>query len=533
MVTRMRKSLASIALLLAALLTISTASALLDEFTQDELDDNWVADRQYPSGGVESVSFAGRDNVAKIGVVAALQDSDPFRQFEGIKKVGDFGTEVQVDLYVPSEWQTADVVNVGFWASDDPITAYPIIVYRNSATVDAGFYVWDGVAEYVYTGLPVNYDDWNTLAISLDGGVANYFINGDAAGGIAATSANFGQVFLNHYNDGLRDYDAYWHVGGEEIVLSAEITSPSEGELVSTTLDLAATYTGDPADPLFWAVRADTCDTVASAIVLGNVDGFDDPYTWEDGEFSASFDVSGFDTGSYCFAFNPDGNNNDVRETVEFVIDSTPPLVTIESPLDGAFVAGVVDIFGTIDEDYAMGNHNVAIYDGDADFMDFSLRLEQANVNPSSIFSNELIYSWDTTAYADGAYLVRFAARDLAGNRDLSVDPFTGGVDSQHVITLFVDNDGDGIAEGDMCPGTVPDEPSEGLGVNRHIWNGEEFVTLVPAGRGQFEEVSSGFSMEDTMGCSCAQILDDLGGNNEGHHKFGCSKGLIESWIAG
>ena len=247
MVTRMRKSLASIALLLAALLTISTASALLDEFTQDELDDNWVADRQFPSGGVVSVSFDGRDNVAKIGVVAELQDSDPFRQFEGIKKVGDFGTEVQVDLYVPSEWQTADVVNVGFWASDDPITSYPIIAYRNSDTVEAGFYTWTydldaGAWVYVLSDVEVNYDDWNTLGISLSDteNVANYFINGEETGSVYNAGDFIGQVFLNQYNDGVRDYFAHWHVGLPEF--RPAIAAPAVAADLLKAADIKSRY---------------------------------------------------------------------------------------------------------------------------------------------------------------------------------------------------------------------------------------------------------------------------------------------------
>lgn len=190
-------------------------SVLLDPFTQDELDNNWVEDRRFPTGGVLSVSFGGRENVAKIGVIGAEQDQEPFRQFEGIKKVDDFGFHVQVDLFVPSEWQDADVVNVGFWSSDDPISSYPLIVYRNSAAINAGFYTWDGIAGYIESGIQVNYDDWNTLAISLDtdNQFANYSINSEDAGGITATGNNIGQVFLNHYNDGARDYFAYWHVG--------------------------------------------------------------------------------------------------------------------------------------------------------------------------------------------------------------------------------------------------------------------------------------------------------------------------------
>jgi hypothetical protein len=201
----------------------TAATNFLDPFTQEELDNNWVTDRQYPSGGVNSVSFEGRNDVAAIGVIGENQftpaNGSTFYHFEGIKKIANFGTDGQIDLYVPSEWQDAAVVNVGFWASDDPLTAYPIIVYRNSAAVDAGFYTWDGVGGYVPSEVPVKYNDWNTLSISLDTEAqrANYSINGSSAGGIQANGANIGQVFLNHYNDGVRDYVAHWHAGLQEV----------------------------------------------------------------------------------------------------------------------------------------------------------------------------------------------------------------------------------------------------------------------------------------------------------------------------
>lgn len=197
---------------------------LLDPFTQTELDNNWITDRQFPSGEVNSVSAHGRDDVAAIGVVGADRSTaGSFYYFEGIKKVADFGLAVQVDLYVPAEWETAATspLNVGFWTSDDPITAYPLIVFRNSATVDAGFYIWNtvGAGGYVYSGVDVNYGDWNTLSISLDpdNDTVNYAINGQFAGSSFAGSDAIGEVFLNHYNDGDRDYTAHWHAGFEEI----------------------------------------------------------------------------------------------------------------------------------------------------------------------------------------------------------------------------------------------------------------------------------------------------------------------------
>jgi hypothetical protein len=196
---------------------------LLDSFTQDELDNNWVADRQFPSGGVESVSAYDRDDVAAISVIGEDQSTQgQFYYFEGIKKVDDFGPAVRVDLYVPAEWANpaTSPANVGFWASDDPITSYPIIVYRNSETVEAGFYTWTydwdaGAWVYVLSDVEVNYNGWNTLSIILSDteNVAEYFINGTKTGSVYNAGDNIGQVFLNHYNDGVLDYTTYWHAG--------------------------------------------------------------------------------------------------------------------------------------------------------------------------------------------------------------------------------------------------------------------------------------------------------------------------------
>lgn len=220
----------TVVMAMAVTLVVSTVglalatSTMLDPFTQDELDNNWVADRLYPSGGVESVAFAGRDNVAQISMDSTqASDDGSWWGYEGIKKVADHGVAVQVDLYVPSSFQDHPV-NAGFWASDDPITAYPIIAFRNDDAVDAGFYTWDGVSGWTATGITVNYDAWNTFSMTLDSAndVVSYAINGQEAGSIAATSDTLGQVFLNQYNygairDNAIDYTVHWHAGLEDI----------------------------------------------------------------------------------------------------------------------------------------------------------------------------------------------------------------------------------------------------------------------------------------------------------------------------
>lgn len=109
-------------------------------------------------------------------------------------------------------------------------------------------------------------------------------------------------------------------------------------------------------------------------------------------------------------------------------------------------------------------------------------------------------------------------------------------------IYQCVDNDEDGdsvLDKEDKCRGTSFDEPEERLGVNRHIWKDQEgwvgyFTTLVPSRRGNFSEVSSKFSIKDTYGCSCFQILNEFEvaglGKLVGHRNFGCSKSVMEDF---
>ncbi len=156
----------------------------------------------------------------------------------------------------------------------------------------------------------------------------------------------------------------------------------------------------------------------------------------------------------YLYAAGKDLAGNWAKTSeIQVTVDNTAPVVTINSPTDGILVSGTVDIFGSIIEKTELSHYNISIYPGDADFMDFSQRLEQKTVYQSSGFDNELIYQWDTTTYDDGEYLIRLAARDKARNRDLSGDPYLGGDDSQHVIRVFIGNTKAGILEYSGVPG--------------------------------------------------------------------------------
>jgi len=92
------------------------------------------------------------------------------------------------------------------------------------------------------------------------------------------------------------------------------------------------------------------------------------------------------------------------------------------------------------------------------------------------------------------------------------------------------DSDGDGVPdELDVCADTVIPEgvPTRRLGRNRFALVDDDgvFDTNRPRGRGP----GVSFTIEETGGCSCEQIIDALG-LGKGHVKFGCSIGAMETW---
>ena len=112
------------------------------------------------------------------------------------------------------------------------------------------------------------------------------------------------------------------------------------------------------------------------------------------------------------------------------------------------------------------------------------------------------------------------------------------------------DDDGDGIDdEDDECAETLVDDwdagvPSRGsLGSNRWMYDidldvdGDGSFTQGSTGNGNNNgngngnNQSAGWTFEDTAGCSCAQIIDELELGN-GHTKWGCSNSAMEDWNA-
>lgn len=95
----------------------------------------------------------------------------------------------------------------------------------------------------------------------------------------------------------------------------------------------------------------------------------------------------------------------------------------------------------------------------------------------------------------------------------------------------LADSDKDGVVDiNDKCLGTTVDVPEIKLGTNRWIWNGTDWITRLPSGRGPNLQ----FGMVEMQGCSCQQILElyreRYGYEMEGHWKYGCSISVMEDF---
>ncbi len=216
-----------------------------DPFTTAELSTNWEGDRTFPTGGVTSVSEFGRDEVALIGIDSSLTASGGFYRTEGIKTVGvqNFGTAVEVDLYLDPDWEDK-AVRAGFWVVGDDGAGtrdnlFGIIEFVNSEDCDAeedcsthptnrpdheGFRIWDsniGWTEELDTDF--EYGEWVTLGIELNTVTEKYiyYINGEEVGTATGGTEFIRELFLNSYNYGLDtfpnlssdSYSTHWHAG--------------------------------------------------------------------------------------------------------------------------------------------------------------------------------------------------------------------------------------------------------------------------------------------------------------------------------
>jgi hypothetical protein len=130
------------------------------------------------------------------------------------------------------------------------------------------------------------------------------------------------------------------------------------------------------------------------------------------------------------------------------------------------------------------------------------------------------------TSDHDGLVLFLMSDRDGDGvGDDVDNCPDTFNPDQ-------ADDDGDGFADacGDVCLGTVIPEsvPTVHLGILRYALVDDDHVFDTRTLFGH--EPPFSFTLEDTGGCSCEQIIDELH-LGFGHEKFGCGLGVMKLWV--
>ncbi|MBT4870114.1 MAG: hypothetical protein HON47_00900 [Candidatus Diapherotrites archaeon] len=89
------------------------------------------------------------------------------------------------------------------------------------------------------------------------------------------------------------------------------------------------------------------------------------------------------------------------------------------------------------------------------------------------------------------------------------------------------DNDNDGVEDQeDMCPSSNADAVKLKPNNYADIDGDGVFETIKKK-----ELIESNYSLVDTYGCSCLQILEYKPGRNNGELKYGCTKGTLINWI--
>ena len=123
------------------------------------------------------------------------------------------------------------------------------------------------------------------------------------------------------------------------------------------------------------------------------------------------------------------GNESDWSNLWKITVDNDDPVATLTAPIDGDVLNGTIDIRGSVSDSNLLRYYFVIKDSTNAIVFDQTVTTDE--------FSDALLYSWDTTAVADGEYTLFISSRDKADNKD--GDQNTDGV-SVDRITVTVDN---------------------------------------------------------------------------------------------
>jgi hypothetical protein len=213
----------------------------------------------------------------------------------------------------------------------------------------------------------------------------------------------------------------------------------------------------------------------------------------------------------------------------------------------GAFLVGFEDLFGGGDQDYddinlVMQTTGIAIDDEDIDddgVLDevdncvFQPNPDQGDADEDANGDVCDVCPLDAQNDADGdGFCADVDNCPATANDQTDADgDGAGDVCDGCPFDADDDSDHDGVCgDEDACPDTAsPDGvPKIALGVNRwaDVDGDGVFDTRQPNGEGP----GRSYTIEDTAGCSCGQIIEQLA-LGAGHAKFGCSISAMDEWV--
>ena len=411
----------------------------------------------------DTITFSGRAkdaNLRRIWLLLGDEDGKPIK--EGGNKV------------ICSELKDTDLTNPDWndiTCTDFDVTSYPDGTY--SMVIEAWDMSWNYRKDHILfeldkiapeppilTGEPVQYVKWGNVTRSwlpssspdVDYYMYKNITNGWTSGPYNTTGQS--EYFITHPT-GNYDRIFEWQVlavdyaGNEtwsedtyKIVVDG--TKPTVEITNVDITDKKLSFTVSGTDNLSGARTVGTNiyneDNTGPAVIgIGRLAHNITPGTLTVSYDATDIDVSGLESGIYTIrAAIRDYSGNIEFATYQIEVDNTPPIVDITSHEDGDILAGEVQILGNITEEN-LSHYNLSLNpDPDGlcnkeDTWNFSNRI-WADAGDSNIVD----YTFDTNDHDDGFYMIRLAARDLAGNRDPMSN--NGDGDSVEVVCIEIDN---------------------------------------------------------------------------------------------
>lgn len=200
------------------------------------------------------------------------------------------------------------------------------------------------------------------------------------------------------------------------------ITAPDDSDVLAGSVDIRGSVEDD--NPLRYnlVVRDASNATVAGPGVVNESDSLTDEllYVW-DTTLVADGTYTIFLAARDAFGNRDAGSENQI--SVE--VDNSGPVVEITAPDDGDVLMGTVDVRGSVED--ANPSHYFAVV-RDASNNQVA---GPGTVNEGDSFTDEMLFSWDTTLVPDGMYTIHLEARDALDNKDAN---------SEQMITVEVNN---------------------------------------------------------------------------------------------